>query len=543
MIDYFFINKILITLINFFGLWLALFVYLGNRKSKTNQAFSLMIVFALLWITLCYFSGINTENLDLSLFLARIAYGIAILFLVPFYYFFNFFINEKKKDPFLLFVFIGSLVIAVLSVFTDFMAIRMVPAEILKIDIGVVPVLGFGKYIWFPFAFLVTIIVIIKILKKYLTSSFSEKIKLQYFLLGILIFLIATLLFNVVLPSFVGDARYYLFGNYSVFFFLGLAAYAIIKRELFEIKVALTAVFVSAIAILLLIDTLLLTEIFWMQIVKAVALLLFVAFGYYLVKSIIREIRQREELQKLATELEKANIELKKLDVSKTEFISIASHQLRTPLTAIKGYLSMVNDGTYGKLPDIAKEKLKNVFESNERLIRLVNDLLNVSRIETGKMGLEKNEIKVEDFIQQITRDLSINAKKKKLYLKFTKPKEKLPKISVDESKLRQVFLNITDNAIKYTNKGGITIGAEKTKDNFILIEITDTGEGMGEQDLSKIFERFSRGNAGNWMHAEGAGLGLYIAKQFTEMHNGKIWAESEGEGKGSKFYIKLPIG
>ncbi len=543
MIDYFLISKILIILINVFGLWLALFVYLSNQKSKANQLFLIMVIFALLWITLCYFGNAETENLNFGLFLARLAYGITILFFIPFFYFFSLLTQEKSKKILNFFIPSVSILIFFLSVFTDFIAIEMTPAKIAGINIGIVPILGEGKFLYFGFVFLISILVITKILKKYLTESPNEKLKLQYFLLGILIFIIFNLIFNVILAFGAGDARYYQIGNYSIIFFLALTAYAIVKRELFEIKVVLTGILVSAISILLIVDVFFFTETTPAQILKTIALVVFLAFGYYLIKSVNREIRQREELQKLATELEKANTELKKLDVSKTEFISIASHQLRTPLTAIKGYLSMVNDGTYGKLPDIAKEKIKNVFESNERLIRLVNDLLNVSRIETGKMGLEKNEIKVEDFIHQIAKDLAINAKKKKLYLKFTKPKEKLPKISVDESKLRQVILNIVDNAIKYTNKGGITISAEKTKDNFILIEITDTGEGMDEQDLSKIFERFSRGNAGNWMHAEGAGLGLYIAKQFTEMHNGKIWAESEGEGKGSKFCIKLPIG
>ncbi len=531
-------NQISAIIIVLFSVFIAAIVYFSNKKSETNRFFALLSIFISMWVVFTFFAS-TASDLLLGTILSRLAYGSVALLFIPFYFFSVSFLKEKRGFTFLNFIIpISCLSLFFFSVFTNLMV-----TETISTKFGLVPILGIGKNIYFGIIFLLLLFIINLFIKNYIGFTEKEKIKIQYFLIGFFIWVIANLIFNIILPTVQETPQFWAIGNYSAIFLLSFTAYAIVKRELFEIKVALTAVFVSAIAILLLIDMLLLTEIFWMQIVKAVALLLFVAFGYYLVKSIIREIRQREELQKLATELEKANIELKKLDVSKTEFISIASHQLRTPLTAIKGYLSMVNDGTYGKLPDIAKEKLKNVFESNERLIRLVNDLLNVSRIETGKMGLEKNEIKVEDFIQQITRDLSINARKKKLYLKFTKPKEKLPKISVDESKLRQVVLNIVDNAIKYTKTGGITLSAEKTKDNFILIEITDTGEGMGEQDLSKIFERFSRGNAGNWMHAEGAGLGLYIAKQFTEMHDGKIWAESEGEGKGSKFCIKLPIG
>jgi signal transduction histidine kinase len=540
MIDFLFLNKFLIITINILGIWLGLFVYLNNRKSKINQLFLLMMLLSLLWVTLCYFSGSMTNNLELSLFLARSAYGATILFVIPFYLFFTLLTKTKTTRLINLTVPLASVSIFVLTVFTEFMVTGMTPAKIIGLDIGVVPIVGGGKFLYFGFVFLVSALVIVKILKKYYTAPRDEKIKLQYFLLGILIFIIVNLIFNVILTLNIGDARYYQIGNYSIIFLLAFTAYAIIKKKLFEIKVALTAFFVLAITILLSIDIILFTEIIWMQRVKAIALLIFIAFGYYLVKSVIREIEQRERLEKLAFELEKANIELRKLDASKTEFISIASHQLRTPLTAIKGYLSMINEGSYGELSDEVKAKMQSIFESNERLIKLVNDLLNVSRIETGKLDLEKTSIKIDILLSNVIKDLSINAKKKKIYLKLEKSKE-LPEISVDEKKLRQALLNVLDNAIKYTNKGGITIKTELLNKN-LLIKIKDTGEGMNKEELGKVFQRFSRGNAGNWLHGEGAGLGLYIARKFIEMHKGEIWAQSQGEGKGSEFYIKIPF-
>jgi signal transduction histidine kinase len=542
MIDFLFLNKLLIITINILGIWLGLFVYLNNRKSKINQLFLLMMLLSLLWVTLCYFSGSMTNNLELSLFLARSAYGATILFVIPFYLFFTLLTKTKTTRLINLTVPLASVSIFVLTVFTEFMVTGMTPAKIIGLDIGVVPIVGGGKFLYFGFVFLVSALVIVKILKKYYTAPRDEKIKLQYFLLGILIFIIVNLIFNVILTLNIGDARYYQIGNYSIIFLLAFTAYAIIIKKLFEIKVALTAFFVLAITILLFIDIILFTEIAWMQRVKALALLIFVAFGYYLVKSVIREIQQREKLEKLAFELEKANVELRKLDASKTEFISIASHQLRTPLTAIKGYLSMINEGNYGELPEEVKRKIVNIFESNERLIKLVNDLLNVSRIETGKLDLEKKETNLKTLISQAIKDLSINAKKKKIYLRFKDSKKDLPKVLIDEKKTRQALLNIIDNAIKYTNKGGVTVNAQETDDGYFLIEISDTGEGMSKEELNKVFERFSRGNAGNWLHGEGAGLGLYIARKFIEMHNGQVWADSQGSGKGSQFYIKVPL-
>jgi signal transduction histidine kinase len=240
-------------------------------------------------------------------------------------------------------------------------------------------------------------------------------------------------------------------------------------------------------------------------------------------------------------DLKDAYDDLKELDTAKSEFVSIASHQLRTPLTAVKGYLSMMLEGTYGNIQNPLKGKLRNVFESSERLIKLVNDLLSVSKIEAGKIELARSDISVEDLISDIADFLKIEAKKKKISLKWSKPKKRLPKISIDPDKTREIISNIIDNSIKYTQKGSITVTAEE-RDNSILIKVSDTGEGLSEEEKEKIFQSFSRGTAGNQFYTEGAGLGLYVARKFVEMHDGKIWAESAGKGQGTTFYIELPV-
>ncbi len=248
-----------------------------------------------------------------------------------------------------------------------------------------------------------------------------------------------------------------------------------------------------------------------------------------------------ERVEERTKELREAYEKLKKLDQVKSEFVSIASHQLRTPLTAIKGYLSMITDGTYGKVPLKIRGKMKNVIESNERLIRLVNEMLSLSRIETGKMKLELEKINLEKIIEQVVSDFGIVAKNNNLYLKLLKPKDKLPEMMVDEWKIRQVLINVIDNALKYTRKGGVRVAILKEGRN-VKIKIRDTGEGMEDYELEKVFESFSRGRAGNRLASEGTGLGLYIARKFVEMHDGKIWAESEGNSKGSCFHILIPM-
>lgn len=372
--------------------------------------------------------------------------------------------------------------------------------------------------------------------QKYFTFSPKEQIKVQYVLIGLIIFVVPNLIFNVIFP-FLGrtaQVRYYPFGNYSAIFLLAFTAYAIVKRELFGIKVVLTALLVGLIAVLILLDIFFLTEDPLAQLFKGLLLIIFLYFGYLLVQSVVREIQYRERLQR-------AYKELKKLDTAKSEFMSIASHQLRTPLTAIKGYISMILEGSYGQLLEKTRRPMEGVYKSNERLIKLVNDLLSVSRIEAGKIRMKLEKASLEELIESVIEELENEATRKKIYLEWKKPEKVLPKILIDKSKIRAIILNIIDNAIRYTSKGGVTIKA-KVSDKIVQISVSDTGTGISKEELSKLFESFSRGVAGSRLYTEGVGLGLYIGRKFAEMHEGKIWAKSKGSGKGSTFYLELPI-
>jgi len=260
---------------------------------------------------------------------------------------------------------------------------------------------------------------------------------------------------------------------------------------------------------------------------------------YDQVQDLSQNLQEKVDFQ--TKELREAYEELQKLDRAKSEFISIASHQLRTPLTAIKGYISMMIEESYGKPPEKMRKPLENIYLSNERLIKLVNDLLSVSRIESGRIEIKLEKVSIDEIIVSLIEELKGLAREKDLYLKFEKPEKPLPEISVDEERIRQVILNLIENAIRYTNKGSITISAKKS-DSKIQISIKDTGEGISKEEIPYLFESFSRGSAGTRFWTEGAGLGLYVAKKFVEMHNGKIWAESPGRGKGSTFYIELKI-
>jgi signal transduction histidine kinase len=252
-------------------------------------------------------------------------------------------------------------------------------------------------------------------------------------------------------------------------------------------------------------------------------------------------IKLEREVEQATKELREANEKLKKLDQAKSEFISIASHQLRTPLTVVKGYISMILEGSYGKIATERRLPLEKVFESNERLIQLVENLLNISRIESGRLRFSFERMRFEKLVAGVVDELKGTAKKKGLSLIFNTSNISLPKVKIDEEKIRQVVLNLVDNAIKYSIKGSVIVKVEK-KDKEILFCVSDKGMGIRREDLSGLFKKFSRGTDTPLVNPGGTGLGLYVARIMIEAHDGKIWAESAGPGKGAKFCFTIPI-
>ena len=226
----------------------------------------------------------------------------------------------------------------------------------------------------------------------------------------------------------------------------------------------------------------------------------------------------------------------------KTEFVSISAHQLRTPLSAIKWTIKMLTDGDLGELNQGQKEFLDKIYVSNERMIALINDLLDVTRIEEGRYVYELTKVFFVDLIQKMVDSYKNEFSDKEIKFSFKKPRT-MPKLSVDVEKINLVFQNLFDNALKYTNKGGkVNVLLEyNKKKKEIVFSIKDTGIGIAKDQQDRIYTRFFRGGNALKIETEGSGLGLYIAKNIVDAHHGKVWFESE-EGKGSTFSFSLPI-
>jgi signal transduction histidine kinase len=246
----------------------------------------------------------------------------------------------------------------------------------------------------------------------------------------------------------------------------------------------------------------------------------------------------QEKVLQATSELRRTNDKLKALDETKDEFITMASHQLRTPLTSVKGYLSMVLEGDAGKLNTQQKELLTQSFISSQRMVYLIADLLNLSRLNTGKFVIEAIPVDLSEVVQGEIDQLRETAKSRGLTLAYDRP-ENFPKLMLDETKIHQVVMNFIDNAIYYTPSGGtITIKLNETK-TAIEYRVVDDGIGVPKADQHRLFTKFYRAGNARRARPDGTGLGLFMAKKVIAAQGGAIIFESE-EGKGSTFGFRF---
>ena len=417
------------------------------------------------------------------------------------------------------------------------------------------PIPGFGLV---PFAVLSTLFSVLAVyvlIRKLIRGPSSiEKQQFRFVLIGIL-GMLGLIIVTVFLPVTLFRINTFVsFIPLYTLIFLGMTAYAIIKHHLFNIKIIVTEA-LTVIIWIILFSKAVVSESAIGRIVDIMILVMTIAFGILLIKSVRREVEQREELARLNVKLEAANTELESLSRFKTQLLSLASHQVKSPLAAIKGFVTLVMDGTYGPVSEKIKEVMQKVKRSSDTLINLVNSLLDLRKVEEGKMEYQFAKVGLREMVNSVVENIRPLAQEKKLEFTFTSPKAEIF-VNADGPKLQQVIQNLVDNAIKYTPAGFVRVEMKEDssaghstlrvsdsmsspQEGAVIVSVKDSGLGVSKKLLPHLFEEFVRDEKVK-QEIRGTGLGLYIAKKIVEAHGGELWAESEGEGKGSRFYVKL---
>lgn len=349
-----------------------------------------------------------------------------------------------------------------------------------------------------------------------------------------------------IVTAFIGDLTgYYEFetvGPISMLMFIAAMSYVSTDYQKFNLKIL--GVELMMIGLITLVGSIIFVRsLTYVQYIATGTLFAVAVLGWMLSRSVRKEIESREKISHLAMNLEKANTRLQALDKQKSEFVSIASHQLRSPITSIRGYASMLLEGSYGDISKKASIPIQRIEESSRLMALAIEDYLNVSRIESGNMKYNLSDFNLKNEAEKICDDLRNDAIKNGLVLLFRSDLHSKGIINADIGKTVQIIQNLVHNAIKYTKSGTIKV---LVRDNVnrkrIYIDIIDTGIGMDTEALQTIFQKFERASNANSINVNGTGLGLYVALRMAEAMGGTITAHSDGNGAGSRFTIELPL-
>lgn len=294
-------------------------------------------------------------------------------------------------------------------------------------------------------------------------------------------------------------------------------------------------------------DIYLIIGAFTLSFAAEVGLLLFALNSYARKAATLEALTQEQEqgarlLVRRDLELTRANERLRKLDEIKSGFISVVAHQLRTPLSGVKWTINLLLSGDMGTLTTEQRTFLMKAYESNDRMIGLVNDMLGADRIDSGKARYLFRSVQLADIIDNVLFELLPQANAKGLAIRFSPRPERLPQVHADPEKIRAVLQNLLENSVKYSRPNGvIEVGLRAENGEEVRVWVRDDGIGIPKDQQKSIFERFFRAQNAIKAETEGSGLGLFIVKSIIERHGGRTWFESE-EGRGVTFYFTVPV-
>lgn len=510
------------------GFALSALIYFHGRRGVQEVIYSLLVFWASMWSLATLITSISSSPFVLFRIAAVMHYVSGSIVFLLLFWFSLVYPNRKihsLKVPWL--VSIINFAILFLVAFTPFFFKELRLASSLEGRFLFQP-LGYGIYVlYLIFVYLLAEAVLFW---RSLTTKDSNQRLLIHLIIGTAIPGGIGIFTNLILPWF-GSFRFFLISPIVVMFlFVGMSIYAVVNDKLFNLKVIATEVFV---VILIGISALRFTPIAPRSelVIHLIGLVLLVGFGILLIRSVIRDIAQEEKIEKLVK--------------ARSEFLYIASHQLRTPVSVITGTLSLLREGILEKVaPEKRKSLIDGIFVKSKKLTNIINDILQASEMDIIDFKLSGQNVKpinMRAMIDRICSDLKEKAEEK--HLTFEYPQTgMLASLTIlgYERYLEQAISNLIDNAIKYTLQGFVRVELAENAGR-VIIKVSDSGIGIPLDDQPKIFEKFKRAKNAENAYTDGSGLGLFIVKKVIEAHpGGHIYFESAGENKGSAFVVEF---
>jgi signal transduction histidine kinase len=508
---------------------LGFIVYISNTKSITNISFLVFCAVTMLWSFFNYISYQTTDP-ELMLMLWRIVIFLAFWHSFTFFNFLYVFPKERISFP-VWYKYVLTPYVIVISLWTLLGKLVFSSVTISAQNGAPEPVVEKGIIV-FVITACALIIASFSFLVRRIIKAKGDRKPYVLILIGALITFGLLFAFNLIMPAVFQVIRFIPLGAVTIFPFSAFTAYAIFRHKTFRVINFGSTLMAFFLCVATFVE-IIFAETYGQLILRSGIFLFVLLISIQFVKNIFM-------LEKITEKLEDANSQLKSLDKLKSEFISLASHQLRSPLTVIKGYASTLTDGVVGEMNPKQQEITRHIYASAQGLASVVEDFLNVTKIEQGGMKYIFEPTNVKQIVEDLASDMRLVAEDKHLTF-MTAIEEKECMVNADGVKLKQVFLNLIDNSIKYTKEGFIKVSLVKDEnEKVITFAVADSGVGLSEETKKKLFTKFGRGEGGA-LNSGGSGLGLYLAQEIVKAHQGEIKATSDGTDKGTVFSVILP--
>ncbi len=368
--------------------------------------------------------------------------------------------------------------------------------------------------------------------KKTANANGISKPQLKVIFIGLLITFFLIGIFNFLLPALFDINKYIPLGALFILPFIGFTAYSIYRQKLFNIKIASTAALTFVLTVVTFIEVIFSNSLTLILFRSGVFILILV-FGVLLMKGVLKEILQREKIQVLAEELKVAN-------EGQANLMHIMNHQIKGRLGVAKNIFAELLTDDYGHVPDESRYIIQKGLEETDMGVQYVQGILNGTSAESGNLPYDMVKMDLKEVVTAVVEREKDLVQQKGLGYEF-RVADGNYSIQGDPTQLREVIKNMIDNSINYTPTGKIMVSLER-KDNKVLFAVKDTGIGLSEDDKPKLFKTGGRGKDSAKINVNSTGYGLAFVKGVVEAHKGRVWAESEGSGKGSQFYVELPI-